>query len=371
MIMHPRHAVPSPLALCCAFEIVSRAIHKISSLKTLELRTRIQPGYRVIGTRHNFEGTTLALLLVALCAGCGGREVSPVPREDPFAVRDFAPPANAVCYGPHRDGQRPGDASPSAAELREDLELMSPHWNMLRVYGAGGFARTMLEVIREDGLDMKVVLGAWIAPEDDAANRREIDDAIRLANDYPDVVVAVCVGNETQVHWSAHRSPLEGLIEHVRRARAGVTVPVTVADDFNFWNKPESRALARELDFVLMHAHPMWNGIQLDEGVAWLGIRVAEVRALHPDRLVVVGETGWATSVHDQGEQAELIKGTPGEAEQKLFHDELRAWADAGHAAVFVFEAFDENWKGGDHPNEVEKHWGLYRADRSPKAALE
>ena len=33
------------------------------------------------------------------------------------------------------------------------------------------------------------------------------------------------------------------------------------------------------------------------------------------------------------------------------------------------FEAFDENWKGGPHPDEVEKHWGLFRADRTPKQA--
>ena len=34
------------------------------------------------------------------------------------------------------------------------------------------------------------------------------------------------------------------------------------------------------------------------------------------------------------------------------------------------FEVFDENWKGGEDPAEVEKHWGLFRADRSPKAAM-
>jgi exo-beta-1,3-glucanase (GH17 family) len=114
----------------------------------------------------------------------------------------------------------------------------------------------------------------------------------------------------------------------------------------------------------------MWNGQQLDEALPWLAERLGEVRALHTDRPVVVGETGWATSVHDEGEQAELIKGTPGEAEQKRFHDALRAWAVSAGETVFVFEAFDENWKGGDHPDEVEKHWGLYRADRSAKAAL-
>ena len=53
--------------------------------------------------------------------------------------------------------------------------------------------------------------------------------------------------------------------------------------------------------------------------------------------------------------------------QQARFHAGLRAWADSAGVTTFFFEAFDENWKGGDHPDEVEKHWGLWRADRSPK----
>ncbi|MEN8008084.1 MAG: glycosyl hydrolase family 17 protein [Candidatus Krumholzibacteriota bacterium] len=316
----------------------------------------------------------IPVLLLVLVAGCG-KDTDPYLREDPFTVREFRPYSgdrwigNAICYGPHRDGQRPGSVDPSAAEIREDLALMLSQWNLLRIYGSTGFAETLLDVIRDDGLDMKVVLGVWIAPDAPEANRREVDAAIRLAAAFGDLVVAVSVGNETQIHWSAHRSPFDTLLVNVRRVRAGVTVPVTVADDFNYWNKPESRALAVEIDFITMHAHPMWNGLQLEASLPWLREQVAAVQVLHANRAVVLGETGWATSVHDQGEQAELIKGRPGETEQKIFYDAVRSWAEAKRLPVFFFEAFDENWKGGEHPAEVEKHWGLFRADRSAKAA--
>jgi exo-beta-1,3-glucanase (GH17 family) len=143
-----------------------------------------------------------------------------------------------------------------------------------------------------------------------------------------------------------------------------------VADDFNFWNKPESRAVAEEVDFIVMHAHPLWNGLQLPDALAWTQGKVAEIQAAHPGHPVVLGETGWATRKHTEGEQAVLMKGRPGEAEQKAFFEEVSAWSRAERTPVFFFEAFDENWKGGDHPDEVEKHWGLYRADRTPKAAL-
>ncbi len=320
---------------------------------------------------------SVLLLTVMGCAqdGAGaGADARGSPSEQAkqrsFLPGGAAPVPHAVCYGPHRDGQRPGGPDPSAEQLREDVRLMAPHWKLMRIYGATGPAATLLQVLREEGAPMHVMLGVWVAPDDPAGNAREAAAAVRLAAEYADIVAAVCVGNETQIDWSAHRCPPDTLLAVVRRVRAAVDQPVTVADDFNFWNKPESRDVAGAIDFITMHAHPMWNGRQLEDALPWLQEQLAAVRALHPDRLVLVGETGWATTVHVEGEQAKLIKGRPGEAEQRAFHQAVRAWAAREGETVFFFEAFDENWKGGDHPDEVEKHWGLFGADRKPKAAL-
>lgn len=310
--------------------------------------------------------TLIPILTALLLAGCTGDTPRPFPT--PGAVF-----RHGVCYGPHRDGQHPGGPAPSSAQIAEDLDIIARHWGLVRTYGAAGDTpETILRTIRERGLDLQVMLGVWIAPESEPGaaqeNADEIAAGIRLANAYPDVVAAVAVGNETQVDWSAHRSPLPRVIAAVREVRDGVAQPVTSADDFKYWILPESRELAAELDFLAMHAHPLWNGKQLDEGLAWVREQIAAVRDLHPDRPIVLAETGWATSVADHGEQAELIKGAPGEAEQKVFMNAVRAWSRAAEQTVMWFEAFDENWKGGNDPAEVEKHWGVYRADRTPKA---
>ena len=65
-----------------------------------------------------------------------------------------------------------------------------------------------------------------------------------------------------------------------------------------------------------------------------------------------------------------MIAGVVGEGQQKVFYDDFIAWTTQQRITNLFFEAFDENWKGGAHPDEVEKHWGLFRADRRPKQAL-
>jgi len=294
---------------------------------------------------------------------------------------------NGISYGPYRDGQSPiGGQWPSKDDLREDLHLLSEHWNLLRMYGSRGPAETVVQLIHDEEISMKVMLGAWIDtelrfaedgsiaerfPATVAANRGEVETAIKLANAYPDVVIAVSVGNETQVSWSFHKVRTEVLLDYIRQVRARANVPVTTADDFSYWNTRESKQLAGEVDFIVMHAYAMWWGQSLDNAVAFTKEKYAEVAAMHPRHQIVIGETGWATKRHSEGEQARLMAGVAGEHQQKVFYDDFIAWTTQQRIANFYFEAFDENWKGGAHPDEVEKHWGLFRADRTPKLAME
>ncbi len=329
-----------------------------------------------------------ALALLAADATPAARQ-SVARRQSPFVVRPFVVSEgerDAIAYGPHRDGQRPGESTPTVAQVREDLALLARHWRLVRIYGAAGTGDTVLAAIRASGLPLKVVLGLWLDPEDRrdstgrvlerfpaarAANEREIAATLRLVREHPKTVAAITVGNETQVFWSFHRVATARLVDVICQVRARTRVPVATADDYNFWNKPESRAVAAECDFVFTNMHPLWNGASLDGALAWVETQWAAIRALHPDREVVIGETGWATRRNDEGDQGRLMKGALGEEEQARFVRDLRAWIARTRVTTFTFEAFDENWKGGADPADVEKHWGLYRADRSPKPAAE
>ena len=315
--------------------------------------------------RETTASLALAAVLLSSCATTAPVAARPV---DPY--RDGKWIGQGISYGPHRDGQRPGGPAPTRAQMREDLELLRGRWSLLRIYSADPVAEDLLGLVREEKLPFQVLLGAWIAPDAPQANREQVETAVRLARAYPDVVLGLCIGNETQVSWSDHKVPVDVLVGLLREARRGTTLPVSTADDFGFWLEPRSDAVAREVDFIVLHVYAMWNGQPLDRALDFTRGKYGDVVRRHPGLPVVLGEAGWATAKHTEGEQATLIKARPGEAEQKVFFDQFTAWVVQDRIVSTWFEAFDENWKGGPHPDEVEKHWGLFRADRTPKQAV-
>ena len=280
-----------------------------------------------------------------------------------------------AAYGPFRDGQSPSGDAPTESQLREDLHIISKHWNWIRVYGSRGVTKNILKIIRKDNLKIKVMLGAWIAKESESSimedeNKKEIDEAISLANKYPDIVNSINIGNETMVFWSDHIVDIEKMKYYIEYTAKQVNVPVATADDFNFWNKKESISIADASDFIVLHIHPLWAGVMEDSALDWVKRIYFEIVNMHPEKKIVIGETGWATRRHSQGLQAELMNGDASEDSQSIFFNEFSDWAIKEKIAHHFFEIFDEKWKGGEHLDEVEKHWGLYFSNREPKKAI-
>lgn len=308
---------------------------------------------------------------------------------DPFSRREFLPfpegdsGGRAVSYGCYRKGQAPGQAGPSEAEIREDLMIIAEHWDLIRVYNAGEVTDQILAVIRQQQLPLRVMLGVWLAAEEGNPESRQSNIAnavscLELTQKYPDIIAAVSVGNETQVYWSGHRMKPENLIRYIRAIRNNLSVPVTTADDYNFWNKPESAVVAAEIDFIVTHIHPLWNGKLLENAIEWLDLTYREVRKIHPAQTVVLGEVGWATRFNAEktgpGEQGTLIKGEVSVAAQGLFLIQLEEWINRSGVTTFLFEAFDEPWKGGggeSGSSEVEQNWGVYYENRQPKESMQ
>jgi exo-beta-1,3-glucanase (GH17 family) len=295
-----------------------------------------------------------------------------------------------VCYSGFRAGQHPdrgdGAVNPSDAEVLEDLQILGRKGNfrLIRLYDSRANSETVLRLIQSRRLNLKVLLGAWLDAEVSnpncpwhkepypaqvlETNRRknglEIESAIRLANQYSNVVVAVAVGNEALVDWTDHKVSVDAVMGYVRKVKKSIAQPVTVADNYNWWAHGGAD-LARELDFVSVHTYPLWDGKDIDEAMSWSIANVQAVRNALPHSRLVITEAGWATIASEFGPRA-------GEEYQKRYFQSLYAWGEQMNITVFFFEAFDEDWKGdSNNPLGAEKHWGLFNLDRTPKLAMQ
>lgn len=328
---------------------------------------------------------TLAVLVIAASATASTPNQPPKDQRPLQTTVDGYWIGNAISYGPHRDGQGPHGAQPTREQIEEDVKIMYQHWQLLRMYATGDATRWVLETIRKHKLPMRVMVGLWIDPEVQrdqdgkvigeipaakAANRKQVAEAIELAREFPELVWAINVGNETQIFWSKHKVEPQRLLQYIREVRRATKAPISTADDSLFWYSDDSQPFAGEVDFILTHVYALWRGKQLHEAIAYTKEDYAKVVAHFPKHPVVIGESGWATSMHRGGEEAQWIKGQPGKAEQTKFTADYLAWTTEDKIINFLFQAFDEKWKGGDHPKEVEKHWGVYYSNRTPKPAV-
>ena len=291
----------------------------------------------------------------------------------------------AICYSGFRDGQSPDDGVfPSEAEIFEDLQLLQEDWNALRVYACDLHTERVLKVIDREQLPFTVMLGAYIGAEvnnpncpwggvyseevlelNRKRNQEELDRAVLWANRYKTIVDVVSVGNEATVDWTDHLIDPETVKTYAVHLRTRITQPITFCENYVPWLDKLS-SLAEELDVIAIHTYPVWEYKTTAEAMEYTRENYQAVKAAHPNKQIIITEAGWATASNGRGIPPENV----GELYQEAYLRELLAWAEEERILVYVFEAFDENWKGSDHPLEPEKHWGIFRADRSAKSAF-
>lgn len=291
----------------------------------------------------------------------------------------------AICYSGFREGQHPGGVYPGYEEVKEDLLLLQGHWKYLRLYDCDPHAKTVLEVITTEQLDFKVMLGAFIEAEMNnfncpwgggvyseeqlekncLANRKKIEALIDWSNHFPDIVFSLSVGNEACVEWTDHYVAESQVLEYVKLVKEKANQPVTFCENYVPWLYKLEK-LAAALDFISIHTYPVWEYKHIDESLDYSKENYYAVAKKYPDKAVIITEAGWATNSNGRGINAENVN----EEYQKIYYEKLMEWVDKENILAFFFEAFDESWKGSPDPLEPEKHWGLFKMDRTPKKAV-
>ena len=333
----------------------------------------------------------------------------------------------AISYGGYRGKSR--EVQPSIEDIKEDLQIMfAQGFRVIRTYDLHHpFAENTLKAISElknsdSDFEMYVMLGAWIQckdaftdlpihnEEDLEGNKVEIAEAVRLAQDYQDIVKVIAVGNEAMVHWatSYHLEPKYILkwVKYLQDLKINGTINnniwITSSDNFASWgggseeyHNDDLDELIRSVDYVSMHTYAFhdtyynpvfWNLSSGSEDLSKKDIikkaiqksveyelsqfnSVQEyIHGIDSSKQVHIGETGWSSVASDLYGYG----GTEAADEYKLglYYKMITDVCLAKSISCFYFSAFDEPWKDSQNENGSENHFGLFTVHGEAKYPL-
>lgn len=332
----------------------------------------------------------------------------------------------AISAGFYRDKSR--DVQPTIEQIQDDLKILSAMGiKLLRTYNVHlEEAENLLKAIaelqaNEPEFEMYVMLGAWIdckdawtdSPDHNRESERndiEIEKAVALTNQYPDIVKMIAVGNEAMVKWATSYYVEPNIIlkwvNYLQNLKKSGNLPkeiwITSSDNFASWggggeeyHVEDLNRLIKAVDFISMHTYPMHDthynpqfwGVSPNEvnfpdlekidaamfrarnyAISQFQSVVNYLKKIKIDKPVHIGETGWASHSNEQyGDEGSRATD---EYKSGLYYKMMRNWSEQEKITCFYFEAFDEIWKNGANPQGSENHFGLFTINGQAKYAL-
>ncbi|MCT7581335.1 glycosyltransferase [Aliarcobacter butzleri] len=242
----------------------------------------------------------------------------------------------------------------SKQQIYDDVTMLENFTNKLRTY-ATLEANAVLEATPDS--NMPIDLGLWISG-DHEQNHLEIKRAIKLLEKYPNRINSVIVGNEVLLRADLDEVELFAYVDFMRQF---TKKPITVAETWDVWERVPD--LAKHVDFLTIHILPYWEKIPIDRFNEFIIEKYSLVEKIHPNRKIVIGETGWPShgynnrsAIPSLKNQAMAIRGFVNLANEHGWH-------------YNIIEAFDQQWKGYDEGN-VGQYWGIFTSDRALKFQL-
>jgi len=387
----------------------------------------------------NYLKNLIVLLAITMAVGCGKNaknEEQSVNNENQMTTSKEMTAAEilgnpkylAMSYGGYRYADH--DIEPTIDELKDDMKLLSAMGvGIVRTYKvhlpqAANLLQAIHELKQEDeNFEMYVMLGIWIdcknawtdqEPDhnvESEANKPQVEEAVRLANKYPDIVKVMAVGNEAMVHWAAtyfvQPSVILKWVTYLQDLKKSDKLPtdmwITSSDDFSSWggggaeyHTEDLEKLYKAVDYISMHTYPYHNThynpefwiIEDDETLSDMekidaGMIRAQsfaqkqydsvagyMKSIGVNKPIHIGETGWAT-VSKPGDfySAEGSRATD-EYKSGLYYKLMREWTNEAGISCFYFEGFNEPWKDSKNPMGSENHFGLFTKEGQAKYGL-
>jgi exo-beta-1,3-glucanase (GH17 family) len=263
------------------------------------------------------------------------------------------------------------DGHPTHADpagIRADLQVLRPRFDGLITYGSVDGAEAIPAVAASLGF-RAVIIGVR-----DPFEPSQLDAAIGTARAYPDIVTGISLGNELVFTRRHSFADLAALAVRVRRRLPAIAISTT--EPFHMFYFAEASELLRQLDFMLVNVHPVfqpWFRRAPDHNAAEFVVNVVTKLSEVYCGSILVKEVGVPTAPSEAGF-------TP-ERQASFFTELVTQFPPSRERSFAYFSAFDAPWRAFDeiadpartssaatHPEEA--HWGLFDERRRPKPAV-
>ena len=278
-----------------------------------------------------------AMLLVILVLGCSNPKAT--------KLNGLSLTSPGVTYHPRAFLPTLENPGPTRQQVIEDLRLLRKiGFRSLVTYGADSTMGHIPGIARQEGFDGLVIMGIW-----NPLSEQEWRNALAEAP----FVDGYCLGNEG---LGVRYSPDE-LASRMTELRRLTGHPVTTSEPIaSYLGGPYRDWLLVNSDWLFPIAHPFLAGQgTTDSAVDWV-VALYDYLTATSKRQVIIKETGFPS------------------AGSKICSEEIQLsffrLLETKGIQFFYFEAFDQPWKKEIRQHEVEAHWGLFRADSTPKKVI-
>ncbi|HMA49691.1 MAG TPA: exo-beta-1,3-glucanase [Magnetospirillaceae bacterium] len=278
----------------------------------------------------------------------------PVP-----VAAEYSKPFYSMSFAAYRRGESPlTQTYPTPQEVEQDLQVLVGRTRNIRTYTSREGLEHLPELAEKYGI--KMTLGIWLGTDKDI-NEKELAQGIKEANEHPESVTQVMVGNEVLLRGDL--TPDE-LIGYIRRVKEAVKQPVSTADVWSFVLRYPQ--VGRELDFISIHVLPFWDDepVSIDQAEQHLIDIVGQTHQAFPGKRLLIAETCWPSIGRDRGPSVVDV------VHEADYIRRVAVLADRLDYDYNIMEAFDQPWKSALE-NTVGAAWGVLDADRDHGRGIE
>ncbi len=297
--------------------------------------------------RHLCLGLLASALLVGAWVFPLRQQRTAPPITPPFECLSYDPSFHIPHFDPKSNATVPPDL------IAHDLDFLQQFTPCIRIYTTMRGLDALPALAAERRLS--VILGVWLDGEYPDRSQADLDRAIQLAQQHPDTITKVIIGNEVLLFDTLE---IDDLLTTLREAKSQFTQPLSYADVPSEWIAHPQ--LFTVVDYVTLHSFPYWDGVPPTQAVNAL-LKQKQNLEEFSGLPVFLGEVGWPSEGFSRG-----VATATGVGQGEF----LRNFLTEAHRLDIrynLIEAFDQPWKLFSQEGRTGAHWGLFTHTHLPK----